>query len=97
MNEKNIWAVDNIEILADKRVRVVLATDTGGHQEFVTRKFGVGRRGAKTAALAKFAAKAGLGDVGALYRHFRCLPEDYRGAVLPRRFDRGVSRLAGIQ
>jgi hypothetical protein len=84
VSEQRSWAVSAVEVLADKRVRVVFATEPGGHkEEFVTRKFGVGRRGAKAAALAKFCTKAGLADdVMVAYSLIRHLPHDYKGPLL---------------
>lgn len=89
------WQIDDIEVL-DHGVRVSFVGAAGQQREYVTPEFGVRSRAA-SAALARFAAQHGLGTVNRLYRHFRALPADYRGAVFPRRFDRGVSRLAGIQ
>lgn len=77
------WAVNSVEILADKRVRVVFTTYRGHKQDFVTRKFGIGRRGARAAALAKFCTKAGLvGDVMEAYQFIRKLPRTYTGPLL---------------
>jgi hypothetical protein len=55
------WKVRQIVVLPENQgVEVTFSVE--GHDPicFRTRKFGIGRRGAKSAALAKFASQAGL-------------------------------------
>jgi len=54
-----------------------------GHSpiRFRTKKFGVGRRGAKSAALARFAACAGFGDAEELFKFLSGLPLDTTGVL----------------
>lgn len=81
MNERR-WAVDAVEILSGNRVRVLFTTH-GGRQEFVTRRFGIGKRGKRSAALARFCFKSGLAaDVIDAYRHICFLPVTYTGPLL---------------
>jgi hypothetical protein len=82
VNEQSGWAVDAVEILSGNRVRVLFSTH-GDRQEFVTRRFGIGRRGKRSAALARFCFKSGLtGDVMDAYRHICFLPATYTGPLL---------------
>lgn len=84
----NAWKVQRIEVLPENRgVEVTLAV--AGHDPFSfrTRKFGVGRRGAKSAALAKFASHAGFGDAKCIFDHLCSLPRDTVGGILPFPFE----------
>jgi len=74
------WKVAEIEIEPNKgaTVKMVLGSET---VRLHSPEFGVGRRGRKAAALARFAAKSGLGPVRRLFRFFASLPEDYKGPL----------------
>jgi hypothetical protein len=48
---------------------------------FTTDDFEIGHRGVKTAALAKFAACSGFGEVEAIYRYLVGLPQDMTGVL----------------
>lgn len=64
------WKVRSIEILPNQRgAEVTFSVEGRDPMRFRTRRFGVGRRGAKSAALAKFAAQAGFGEVAVLYQY----------------------------
>lgn len=80
----NSWKVQSIFVLGEDRgVEVTFAV--AGHDPFSfrTRKFGLGRRGAKSAALAKFASHAGFGEVKAIFDYLCGLPRDTVGGILP--------------
>lgn len=78
------WKVQRIVVLPENRgVEVTFAV--AGHDPFSfrTRKFGVGRRGAKSAALAKFASHAGFGEAKAIFDYLCGLPRETVGGILP--------------
>ena len=78
----NAWKVRSIEVLPDNEgVEVEFVVE--GHEpfRFRTRKFGIGKRGARSAALAKFASRAGYGEVEELFRHIVSLPRDTVGGI----------------
>lgn len=82
MNSPASWAVDSVEVLADRRVRVKFVTTDNGRAEFSTRRFGVGKRGQRAANLAKFLVKSALGnDVEAMYHHIVSFPADWIGPL----------------
>jgi len=75
------WKVRSIEALPDNRgVEVTFGVEGRDPIRFRTRRFGIGKRGARSAALAKFAAQAGYGDAKFIYDYLRSLP---RGMVGP--------------
>jgi len=82
--EKNLQAfkVRSVVMLPEQR-GVEVALSVTGHDliRFRTKRFGVGRRGAKTAALAKFAANAGFGDAVEIYRFLLDLPRNMSGII----------------
>ena len=73
------WRVRHIEIEPDSGAVVTMAQ---GSLQVRLRApdFGVGRR-KESAALAKFAAKSGLGDVWELFRFFVAFPTDFAGPL----------------
>lgn len=76
------WKVQSIEILlGGKGAQVTFRTDGRAPIRFRTSRFGIGKRGAKSAALAKFASQAGFGEASFLYRHVCALPPDLTGPV----------------
>lgn len=78
----NPWTVRSIVVLPERKgVEVTLAVSGRDPVRFRTRRFGVGRRGARSAALAKFADQAGYGDALKLYRSICFLPEDFYGPM----------------
>lgn len=77
------WRVVSIEILSEKRgVEVTFQTE-GNEVRFRTRKFGIGQRGAKSGALAKFASRAGYGTVETLFHYLSSVPTDLVGNIFP--------------
>jgi hypothetical protein len=79
MRHRN-WRVRHIEIEPDSGTVVTMAQ--GGLQvRLRAPDFGVGRR-KEAAALARFAAKSGLGDVWELFRFFVAFPADFTGRLL---------------
>ena len=75
------WKVRSIEVLPEKRgVEVTFQTE-GNEFRFRTRKFGIGRRGVRSAALARFAAQAGYGSVEEVFRYVSGLPGDMVGGI----------------
>src|SRR5687768_8169189 len=78
------WKVRSIEVLPKKQgVEVTFQIEGHDPVRFRTRKFGIGRRGAKSAALAKFAAQAGYGTVEALFHYLSSVPTDMVGNIFP--------------
>ena len=76
------WKVRSIEVLPEKQgVEVIFQVEGHDPVRFRTRKFGIGRRGAKSAALAKFAAQAGYGTVEDVYTFVSGLPSDLVGGI----------------
>jgi hypothetical protein len=79
MRHRN-WCVRHIEIEPDSGAVVTMGQ--GGLQvRLRAPDFGVGRR-KEAAALARFAAKSGLGDVWELFRFFVAFPTDFTGRLL---------------
>ena len=75
------WKVRSIEVLPEKRgVEVTFQTE-GNEVRFRTRRFGIGRRGAKAAALSRFASQAGFGSVEDVFRYVSGLPSDMVGGI----------------
>src|SRR5690348_4437016 len=75
------FKVQSISVLPNKAVEVVLQAGDHDPVRFCTRKFGVGRRGPRAAALAKFAADAGFGDAEELYENLVQFSRQYVGDV----------------
>ncbi len=74
------WKVLSIEVLTNGRgVEISFASEGREPVSIHTKRFAVGRRGARAAALAKFAAQAGYGDVEDLYSYITCLPRAFDG------------------
>jgi len=78
------WSVESIDILAEEGARLHLRTQDGRRTLLHTPDFGVGRRGPKAAALARFAEYCGFGDRHDIYEFIWGLPEDWNGPLLPR-------------
>lgn len=80
----SMWKVRAIEALPDERgVEVEFGIEGRPPVRFRTRQFAVGRRSNKTAALAKFASKAGYGAVEDVFHYLTCLPRDQVGNLFP--------------
>ena len=78
----NAWMVRFIDVLpVNQGVQVTFAVDGRDPVQFRTRRFGVGMRGAKSAALAKFASQAGFGEPQQLYRYLAAFPRDFVGRL----------------
>lgn len=78
------WKVRAIEVLPDNRgVQVTMGVDGRDPINFRTRRFGVGRRGARAAALAKFCDQAGYGNAKELFDYFTTLPRTFVGNPFP--------------
>ncbi len=77
------WTVESIEILGDEGARLHLRTPDGHPTTLHTPDFGVGQRGAKAAALARFAEHCGFGNRYEIYELVWALPEDWNGPLLP--------------
>ena len=78
------WKVRSIEVLPENRaVQVIFGTEGNDSERFSTHRFGIGRRGARAAALARFASHAGFGDVEDLFSYVCALPRDTVGQILP--------------
>lgn len=75
------FKVQSISVLPNKAVEVVLQADGHDPVRFRTRKFGVGRRGPRAAALAKFASDAGWGPVEELFGYICRIERDHVGEV----------------
>ena len=77
------WTVQCVSILPnDKGIEIEFGGEGQRPGRFRTRRFGAGRRGARTAALARFLASAGYGDVEALYQHLVTVPSNTVGPFL---------------
>ena len=76
--------VQTIEVLPDNRgVEVTIGAEGKTPFRFRTRRFGIGRRGARSAALARFAAQAGYGQVEEVFHYLSGLPRDLVGNIFP--------------
>ena len=76
------WKVRAISVLPnDKGIEVMFAVEGQDAFRFRTRKFGIGKRGARAAALARFAAQAGFGKVEDLFRDIVNMPADTVGEI----------------
>lgn len=63
-----------------KGIEITLSVD-GKELRLITSDFEIGRRGAKTAALARFAAASGFGDAEAIYKFLIDFPSDMTGVL----------------
>jgi hypothetical protein len=80
----NSWKVQTIEVLTDNRgVQVTMSVDGRDPIHFRTKRFGIGRRGPRSAALAKFCDQAGYGNAEELFDHFAALPRTFVGNLFP--------------
>jgi hypothetical protein len=78
------WKVRAIEVLpGNKGVEVEFGVEGSDPIRFRTRRFGIGKRGARSAALAKFASQAGFGVAEDLFRYVSGLPQDLVGNLFP--------------
>jgi hypothetical protein len=78
------WRVSKIEVVDQGRaIQVEFNVDGRSPFLFRTSKFGVGGRDARTAALARFAAHAGYGDVEKVFRYLIRLDSDGEGTLYP--------------
>jgi hypothetical protein len=76
------WKVRSVVMLPEQRgIEVSFSVTAHDLIRFRTKQFGVGRRGAKAAALAKFAACAGFGDAEEIYRFLLDLPSTMTGII----------------
>jgi len=76
------WKVRSVVVLPEHSgVEVTLSVTGHDPIRFRTKRFGVGRRGAKAAALARFAARAGFGDAEEIYRFLLDLPRNMTGII----------------
>jgi hypothetical protein len=76
------WKVRSVVMLPEQKGVEVTFSVTGQDViRFRTKQFGVGRRGAKAAALAKFVARAGFGDAKEIYRFLLDLPRTMTGII----------------
>lgn len=77
------WKVRHIEVLpGNKGVQVEFGIEGRDPVRFRTKRFGIGRRGARSAALAKFAAQSGFGEAEDLFHLIVSLPRDTVGTIL---------------
>lgn len=80
----NNWKVRAIEALPNNRgIEVEFAIDGQPPIRFKTRQFAVGKRSNKTAALARFASKAGYGDLEDVFHYLTVLPSNQVGDLFP--------------
>jgi hypothetical protein len=79
MNQSG-WQLFRIDVAPEEPTRVTLKLGTETVC-FNTPNFAVGRRDAKTAALAKFVAKSGFGEVIDLFRYLASLGPDWDGPL----------------
>lgn len=78
------WKVRAIEVLPDnKGVEIEFGVEGRDPIRFRTRRFGIGKRGARSAALAKFASQAGYGVVEDIFRYVSGLPLHLVGDLFP--------------
>lgn len=76
------WRVSKIEVVNQGRaVEVEFTIDGRSPFRFRTRKFGIGGRNARTAALSRFAARAGYGNVSKVFAYLKQLPRNGEGRL----------------
>jgi len=78
------WTVESIDILGADGAKLHLIAPDGHRTTLHTPDFGVGQRGPKAAALARFAERCGFGSRRDIYEFIWALPEDWNGPLLPR-------------
>ena len=77
------WKVRHIDVLPDnKGVEVEFGIEGRDPVRFRTKRFAVGKRRIRAAALAKFAAQAGFGEAEDLFHLIVSLPRDTVGRIL---------------
>ncbi len=74
------WKVKKIEVEEDGSIFVTRARKTE-MVRIVAPHFGIGRKGKKVAALAKFVARHSLGEARRLYRFLSTMPRDFIGEL----------------
>jgi hypothetical protein len=74
------WNVKKIEVEEDGSIYVTTTTKTETIRIFEP-QFGIGRKGKKAAALAKFAARNGLGNARRLYSFLSTMRRDFVGEL----------------
>ena len=74
------WKVKKIEVDEDGSIYVTRATTTKTVRIIVP-NFGIGRKGKKAAALARFVARHGLGNARRLYRLLSTMRRDFVGEL----------------
>jgi len=80
----NYWKVQAIVNLPDKKcVEVELGMPGKDSVRFQTRQFAVGKRSNKVAALARFASRAGYGEVDLVFRYLRTFSPEQVGEIFP--------------
>ncbi len=78
------WKVREIVVLPDgKGVQVTMSVEGHDPVKLRTRSFGIGKRGARAAALAKFSADSGYGAPDELYKYLASLPREFVGDPFP--------------
>ena len=86
------WKVKSIvKLPGSDGIEVAFSGEGGVPVRFRTTEFGVGERGAKSAALAKFAAAAGFGDVRDIFVFVTGYPQTSAGILFSegKKFDLG--------
>lgn len=78
------WRVSKIEVVNyGSEIDIEFTVRGRSPFRFRTSEFGVGGRDARTAALARFAARAGYGDVKTVFKYLRDIPANEDGNVFP--------------
>ena len=78
------WRVSKIEVVDQGRAVDIEFTIRGRSPfRFRTNEFGVGGRDSRTAALARFSARAGFGDLQTVFKYLRGMPATDEGNVFP--------------
>ena len=78
------WKVRAIKALpGNKGVEIEFGIKGRDSVRFETRQFSIGKRSNRTAALARFASKAGYGKPEILFKYLATLPRDLVGNVFP--------------
>jgi hypothetical protein len=78
------WTVESIDIVGEHGAKLHLRSPDGHRTTLHTPDFGVGQRGPKAAALARFAERCGFGSRRDIYEFIWALPDDWNGPLLPR-------------
>jgi hypothetical protein len=79
------WQVKSIRKLSeDSGFEVAFSIPESETFRCQTQEFEVGQRGAKTAALARFAAASGFGDAQHIFRYLCGLPRDMSGVLFAK-------------